>query len=304
MIYPDGGRGWGNRDRFLRKAEWQRIVLDGIKSFACTGKRGEKTEVGNEKFPTPPILFICVFDRNLRNSQESRSSIPSVFRHDNVVQEMTAVGGCEFDPRIFRRSGYFHLITFVPLEIGLIRSLHFGDRRPIDARKIAVIGLCSDRSRPLDGDRHRLGLILISRRRIESQIERNGDFGRRIAEFRERGSHKPPASFVLIGSEHDVAGTFANAGIARRPAVRHNLIVKVVIIRKEITCGNEVIMAIERFVETVRQNDIVVVGHGTGIVSLLFVRRQIEPVIQRDGTGRQYFRSFDRRIVRRRDFYI
>ena len=55
MIYPDGGRGWGNRDRFLRKAEWQRIVLDGIKSFACTGKRGEKTEVGNEKFPTPPI---------------------------------------------------------------------------------------------------------------------------------------------------------------------------------------------------------------------------------------------------------
>ena len=45
MIYPDGGRGWGNRDRFLRKAEWQRIVLDGIKSFACTGKRGEKTEV-------------------------------------------------------------------------------------------------------------------------------------------------------------------------------------------------------------------------------------------------------------------
>ena len=63
-------------------------------------------------------------------------------------------------------------------------------------------------------------------------------------------------------------------------------------------------MAIERFVETVRQNDIVFVGHVTGIVSLLFVRRQIEPVIQRDGTGRQYFRSFDRRIVRRRDFYI
>ena len=107
MIYPDGGRGWGNRDRFLRKAEWQRIVLDGIKSFACTGKRGERTKVGNEKVPTPPILFICVFDRNLRNSQESRSSTPSVFRHDNVVQEMTAVGGCEFDPRIFRRSGYF-----------------------------------------------------------------------------------------------------------------------------------------------------------------------------------------------------
>ena len=48
MIYPDGGRGWGNRDRFLRKAEWQRIVLDRIKSFTCTGKRGERTAVGNE----------------------------------------------------------------------------------------------------------------------------------------------------------------------------------------------------------------------------------------------------------------
>lgn len=62
-------------------------------------------------------------------------------------------------------------------------------------------------------------------------------------------------------------------------------------------------MAIERFVETMRRNDIAVVGHGTGIVSPLFVRRQIEPVIQCDGTGRQYLRSFDRRIVRRRDFF-
>ena len=57
MIYPDGGRGWGNRDRFLRKAEWQRIVLDRIKSFTCTGKRGERTEVGNEKFPSDSVYL-------------------------------------------------------------------------------------------------------------------------------------------------------------------------------------------------------------------------------------------------------
>ena len=41
-IYPRGGHGWGFRDRFPYKAEWQRVVADWLRGIAADGAAGQK----------------------------------------------------------------------------------------------------------------------------------------------------------------------------------------------------------------------------------------------------------------------